>query len=239
MTDSEDVRKRLKSKFLSKYAPFPCLPHSAHSGLTLGTAERLPSTSPSRTSSARTSGSRGKVLELVVFVATTLIARLCLALRGRVRSYVTIVVEAWLLGECDFILSSRSNLGWFAAKRTMHDVRLLPLCCCSPGSLSWARGVRHSLERTCRLSVSASTTAASTPWLPPSPTPARAHNTTHDTTHDTRHTTHDTTQHDCFSTEVGKRESFEYCWRLVRAGEREDGRGNRWRRRRPRFPPRR
>lgn len=34
---------------------------------------------------------------------------------------MTIVVEAWLLGECDFILSSRSNLGWFAAKRTMHD----------------------------------------------------------------------------------------------------------------------
>jgi hypothetical protein len=78
-----------------------------------------------------------------VLVATTLIARLCLALRGWVRSYVTIVVEAWLLGECDFILSSRSNLGWFAAKRTMHDVRrptllLLHLFfrCFSPGSLT-------------------------------------------------------------------------------------------------------
>jgi hypothetical protein len=71
-----------------------------------------------------------------------------------VHSYVTIAVEAWLLGECDFILSSRSNLGWFAAKRTMHDVRLhLSICCFCPGSLTVLCGAQFgtyvSPEREC------------------------------------------------------------------------------------------
>jgi len=34
-------------------------------------------------------------------------------------SYVTIAVEVWLLGETDFIISSRSHLGWFAGLRTV------------------------------------------------------------------------------------------------------------------------
>ncbi len=35
-------------------------------------------------------------------------------------SYETLIVESWILGECDLVLSSRSNLGWVAGRRAVQ-----------------------------------------------------------------------------------------------------------------------